>query len=119
MSFSSVDLVFLGVGGIVADRIGGESVGGEAGRGLSVLGFKAGGLTWLLLLLLVEGRSPTAKLTPESARRSVRRDSSAGVKYSGPVTWAHCSIMALVVRRYLSTTSLIAAQPLSSPSRLP
>lgn len=91
---------------------------GEAGRGLSVYGVE--GLLRLLALPLVEGRSPLAKLTPESARRSVRRDSSlVEVKYSGPVTWRYSSMTALAVRRYFSTTSLTLGQPLSSLGRIP
>lgn len=117
MIFSSLDRAFLGTGGTVADRRGGESVG-EAGRGLSVYGVTS--LLRLLALPLVEGRSLVAKLTPESERRSFRRDSSlSGVKYSGPVTWRYSSMTALAVRRYLSTTSLTLGHPLSSLERMP
>lgn len=90
----------------------GGAVVGEAGRGLL--------LCLLPVLLLVDGRSPVAKLTPESARRSWRRYSSLrGFKLSGLVTSRHSSITPLAVRRYLSTVSLTTAQPLASSGRFP
>ena len=109
--FSSVDPRFLGVGGMVCDLV---RWGGELGKALLM----GGALFLLCVLLLVDGRSPVAKLTPESVLRSMRRmDSASAVKNSGPVTSRDSSMTPLAVRRYLSTISRTTAQPLESPGR--
>lgn len=108
--FSRVVPRFFGVGGVgcVCAR------GGDAGSGLLMVEM----FVLLPVLPLVEGRSPVAKLTPESARRSVRRDASTSAsKCSGPVISRHSSMTPLAVLRYLSTMSRTTVQPLSSPGR--
>ncbi len=86
--------------GTIAVR-GGCSRPGDGGRGLLIDDDVLGGFWTLQLLLLVEGRSPVAKLTPESARRSARRVSSAAIaNISGLMTCRQSSIMVVAVRRY-------------------
>lgn len=107
--------LFLGVGGAEGSGLaGGADLGGDAGSGLSMVEV-------LLLppeLPLVDGRSPVAKLTPESALLSTRRCASfSSSKYSGPATSRHSSMTPLEVRRYLSTASLTTVQPLTSSFR--
>ena len=110
--FSNVVPFFRGDGG----GWGACAVCGDAGSGLLLVVE----LLRLPRLLLVEGRSPSPKLTPESARRSLRRYSwLLGSRLSGPAISWHCSITLLAVRRYLSTLSRTAVQPLASLGPLP
>ena len=96
---------------------------GEAGRGLLraespvYMGTMVVGVGAIPLLVegrSVEGRSPDAKLIPESARRSALRTSAISLRNTSTVTVKHSSMIALALRRYLSTISRTTGQPFSS-----